>query len=101
MMTQEESMMHKTGQKAFISSRDKELNMSPIVEEKIKNIEDEFEDKEFDMDNSPGVSPKQIEIELIEKPVVSPDASSKMSALMKGQGLMTGITEVSDAREQT
>lgn len=76
--------------------------MSPIVEEKIKNIEDEFEDKEFDMDQmSPVVSPKQIEIELIEKPVVSPDASSKMSALMKGQGLMTGITEVSDAREQT
>ena len=37
MMTQEESMMHRTGQKPFISSRDKELNMSPIVEEKIKN----------------------------------------------------------------
>jgi len=32
--------------------------MTPIVEEKIKNIEDQFEDKEFEMSLSPVVSPK-------------------------------------------
>ena len=58
MMTQEESMMGtKSGQKPFASSRDKELNMTPIIEEKIKNIEDEFEDKEFNKELSPVVSP--------------------------------------------
>ena len=68
MMTQEESMMHQTGQKPFVSSRDKELNMTPIIEEKIKNIEDEFEDKEFDQ----VLSPKNIHVEVNfdEKPAV-------------------------------
>lgn len=48
----------KSGQKPFVSAREKELAMTPIVEEKIKNIEDQFADKEFEMALSPAASPK-------------------------------------------
>lgn len=54
--------------------------MTPIIEEKIKNIEDQFEDKEFDLSLSPVVSPKQVNFELAENLVKSPDDKSTLGS---------------------